>query len=88
MVDHRGSPPWRVLAADERDTLADLFYERRVARRAGGWEHCDKSHLDAASEHKNKLATRRKELWHLGQSEGWKKDDRRRRYLILKSATT
>lgn len=79
--------PWRVLMPDERGNLADLFFERRIAQRAGGWEKADKSHLEAASKYKAKLVARRKELWRLGKSEGWKKNNRAKRYRILKAAT-
>lgn len=79
--------PWRVLMGDERGNLADLFFERRVAQRAGGWEEVDKSHLEAATEYKAKLVARRKELWRLGKSEGWKTNNRGRRFRLIKAAT-
>lgn len=79
--------PWRVLMVDERGNLADLFFERRIAHRAGGWEKVDKSHLEAATEYKARLVARRQELWRLGKSEDWKKNSRAKRYRILRAAT-
>jgi len=79
--------PWRVLTPDERERLADLFSERRVAKRNGGWEKVDASHLKAAEAHKAWLVERRKEIWRNGKKDGWRKNSRRRRYRIIHLAT-
>ena len=82
-----GKHPWRVLGDVERSNLADLFAERRIAKRNGGWDKVDPSHLKHARELKDWLTNRRKEIWRAGKREGWKEHNRRRRYRILKQAT-
>src|SRR5829696_5414029 len=79
--------PWRVLTDQERKSLADLYRERRIAKRNGGWDKIDASHLRNAEDLKAWLTDRRKEVWRDGKREGWKKNNRRRRYIILKRAT-
>jgi hypothetical protein len=83
-----GKHPWRVLGDTERGKLADLFAERRIAKRNGGWDKVDPSHLQHARELKDWLIARRKEIWRNGTSEGWKPNRRRPRYLIIKRATS
>jgi hypothetical protein len=78
--------PWRVLIEDEREMLADLYTQRRIAVRNGGWDKVDPSHLARARECKDWLRTRRKELWHAGKESGWRKYNRRRRYIIIRRA--
>lgn len=82
-----GKHPWCVLGDGERGKLADLYAERRIAKRNGGWDKVDPSHLKHARELKDWLVERRKEIWRNGTSEGWKPHNRRRRYLVLKRAT-
>ncbi len=62
--------------------------ERRSAKRNGGWDKIDASHLKHARELKEWLTARRKEIWRNGKAEGWKPHNRRRRYLVLKRATS
>ena len=83
-----GEHPWRVLTEGEREALAELFAERRVAKRHGGWGKVDASHRQRAEQRKAWLVARRKELWRVGQREGWKAHHRRERYVIIKGATT
>lgn len=78
--------PWRVLIDDEREKLADLYTQRRIAVRNGGWDKVDPSHLARARECKDWLRARRKELWHAGKDSGWRKYNRRRRYMIIRHA--
>ncbi len=80
--------PWRVLTGNERDHLAELFAQRRIARRNGGWDQIDGSHLEAAKRHKEWLTERRKLLWREAKRTNWRVNNRRRRYLIIRSATT
>jgi hypothetical protein len=82
-----GKHPWCVLGDEERSKLAELFAERRTAKRNGGWDKVDKSHLENARALKAWLVARRKEIWRNGTAEGWKPHNRRRRYLVLKRAT-
>ena len=80
--------PWRILTGNEREHLADLFSERRIASRHGGWDKIDDSHLRAAEGHKAWLTERRRALWREAKRTTWRMNNRRRRYLILRSATT
>ena len=82
-----GKHPWCVLGDQERSKLAELYAERRTAKRNGGWDKIDASHRKNARELKEWLTARRKEIWRNGQAEGWKPHNRRRRYLVLKRAT-
>jgi hypothetical protein len=79
--------PWRVLENDERRMLGDLFAVRRVAKRAGGFQELDDRHRKNRNEYRDWLVNRRKELWRAGQKDDWKKERRKRRYLIIKRAT-
>ena len=81
--------PWKVLTKEERAQMDVLETERRIAKRNGGWEKVDASHLERAKQAKDWLTNRRQELWRLGKDEpkGWEKADRRKRYELLKSAT-
>lgn len=81
-----GKHPWRLLHGDERDHLADLFAQRRVAKHKGGWDHVEDAVLEHARELEAWLGDRRKQLWHNGTTEGWQPNHRRRRYLIIKHA--
>ena len=81
-----GKHPWRVLGDEERGKLADLYAERRIAKRNGGWDKVDASHLAHARECKEWLTGRRKQIWRNGKKEGWKAHNRRARYLIIKRA--
>ena len=83
-----GKHPWRVLGDTERGKLADLFAERRIARRNGGWDKVDASHRQHARELKGWLIDRRKEIWRAGTSEGWTPHRRRQRYVLIKKATS
>jgi hypothetical protein len=78
-----GEHPWSVLLPGERDILADLEARRRSARRNGGWDRIDPSHLQAASEAKAALIRQRKVLWRKAQTDGWSRWNRRRRYALL-----
>jgi predicted chitinase len=80
---------WRVLKEDELEQMETLAKERRIAKRNGGWDKVDPSHLKRASEAKHWLIERRKELWHKakGEPNGWEKWDRRERYELMKEAT-
>jgi len=83
------SDPWKSLTKQERAQMELLASERRVAKRNGGWDKVDASHLERATQAEAWLTARRKELWHLGKDEpnGWAKNDRRERYQLIKDAT-
>ncbi len=80
--------PWRFLTVAERGALADLYSERRIAKRNGGWEQVDPSHRANADARTAWLVEQRKAIWRAGHRDGWREHHRRRRYLIIKSATT
>jgi peptidoglycan hydrolase-like protein with peptidoglycan-binding domain len=82
-----GKHPWRVLTGQERQHLATLFSARRVARRHGGWERVGGGHRRRAEDALEWLVARRKEIWRLGKREGWRTNNRKRRYRILREAT-
>jgi lysozyme len=83
-----GKHPWRVLGPEEREALAELFDARRQARRKEGWEKLSAAARKDAVERMGWLVARRKELWRKGRADGWKKEGRHRRYVIIKKATT
>lgn len=81
--------PWNVLTKEERKMMDALTEERRSAKRNGGWEEIDASHLKRASEAKRWLIDRRKEIWRSARAsqDGWTKNDRQARYALIKAAT-
>ena len=81
-----GKHPWCVLGDEERSKLAELYAERRTAKRNGGWDQVDPSHRANARELREWLIARRKEIWRNGKAEGWRPHRRRKRYLVLKRA--
>jgi len=85
----RATDPWAGLTGEERARMEVLDTERRTAKRNGGWEKVDASHLQRATEAKNWLIDRRKELWRSaeGEPKGWDTADRRRRFELIKNAT-
>jgi len=80
---------WNVLRDDEREHMETLAKERRIAKRNGGWDKVDPSHLRAASEAKHWLIDRHNELRRKAteQPRGWDKWNRRARYELLTNAT-
>ena len=72
--------PWRVLTSEERAMAATLLFERRVAKRNGGWHKIDPSHLRNAEKAKAWLEERNEELHRLGLSS---KSNRARRHRLL-----
>jgi predicted chitinase len=82
--------PWTVLTEEERKQMDLLESKRRVAKRNGGWDKVDASHLEEAKQAKHWLAARGQELARLAKEEpdGWKKAGRRERYDLIKAATT
>ena len=80
--------PWAVLTAEERKQMDLLESKRRVAKRNGGWDKVDASHLEQAKQAKHWLAARGDELARLAKTEpdGWKKAGRRERYDLIKAA--
>lgn len=80
---------WAVLTDEERKQMETLAFERRVARRNGGWDKIEPSHKANAVAAKTWLVARRKELWRRAKAEpdGWAKGDRRARYRLLRAAT-
>jgi D-alanyl-D-alanine carboxypeptidase len=80
--------PWRFLTDQERGMLADLYAERRKAKKAGGWDKLDESRRRHREACRAWLIARRQELWTAGNEQGWKSKNRRRRYEILNRQTT
>ena len=80
---------WGVLAPDELDHMNTLANERRIAKRNGGWQQVDASHLSNATAAKDWLVARRKELWQKATNEprGWDRLHRRERFELIKEAT-
>lgn len=81
--------PWAALTKREREMMDTLASERRTAKRNGGWDKVDPSHLQRASAAKGWLIKRRKEIWRSAEHEpsGWQANDRRARYELIKAAT-
>jgi putative chitinase len=82
--------PYRCLTAQERDVIEALDMERRCAKRNGGWEHIDPSHLRHAQQLKAQLVDLRKAIWRAAEAEkpnGWDVKRRRDRFDVLKKAT-
>ena len=82
-----GKHPWRVLRDGEREALAKLFRARRAAKRKDGWHKVKVRTRENAIVQLGWLINRRRELWQKGKAEGWK-ENRRRRYQIIKKVTT
>jgi predicted chitinase len=80
---------WGVLTPKEREQMEKLAFERRIARRRGGWDKIDPSHKRNAIKAKQWLAARRRRIWREAKGEpgGWEKADRRARYRLLRVAT-
>jgi D-alanyl-D-alanine carboxypeptidase/Putative peptidoglycan binding domain len=82
-----GKHPWRVLRDDEREALAKLFRARRAVKRKGGWKKVKVRTRENAVIQLGFLIDRRRDIWRKAKTEGWK-DNRRKRYQILKQVTT
>jgi putative chitinase len=81
--------PWAALTKEERTQMELLASKRRVARRNGGWDKVEASHLEQAKQAKAWLTDRRTQLRRLAEGEprGWDKAGRRERYELIKRAT-
>jgi hypothetical protein len=80
-----GKHPWRYLTAEERKAAATLEAERRIARRAGGWNRVDSSHLRNAEEAKDFLRRANLRLHEAAKDKkGWTKARRTRHAIIHK----
>jgi predicted chitinase len=79
---------WAVLTGEERTQMETLAAERRTARRHGGWEHVDRSHLENASTAKRWLVQRIADLEASAAAEpdGWARNNRRRRHDLMRAA--
>ena len=78
--------PYRCLLASEREVVEALDAERRSAKRNGGWDKIDPSHLAHARELKAQVVELRKAVWRAAQAEpnGWDVKRRRERFALLK----
>ena len=74
------SHPYHVLTDDERELRNILVKERRSAKKHGGWDKIDRSHLERATEAKRALALRARAIKTAAGKDGWEKANRRRRY--------
>lgn len=76
--------PYHALTADEKDARNVLVKERRTAKRHGGWDKIDDSHLKRAAEAKRFLRAQVRAIEQGARRGGWDKADRRRRHDYLK----
>jgi len=76
--------PYHALTDDERQWRNVLVKERRVARRHGGWDKVDKSHLAQAVTAKNHLREQLREIAKAAEKDGWSKNQRKTRYDYMK----
>ena len=76
--------PYHVLTPAEKERRNVLVKERRSAKRNGGWNKIDPSHLRRASEAKGWLAGQAREIKKAAAKDGWNKADRKRRYDYIK----
>jgi putative chitinase len=77
--------PFRVLTREEREIATELEAERRSARRHGGWDKIDASHLKRAKELKDQLRAFADAVRKAAEAEprGWTINRRRERLKIL-----
>jgi len=80
--------PYRCLTDNEREAVTELERERRSARRNGGWDKIDPTHLENAKRLKGVIrgcveAIRRAAN---GEPHGWDKNHRRERLDVLTGA--
>jgi len=82
--------PYRCLMAGEREVVEALDAERRSAKRNGGWDKIDPSHLVHAQALKTQIVELRKAVWRAAEAEpgGWDTHRRRQRFAVLKEKST
>jgi hypothetical protein len=80
--------PYQALTEGERQSRNVLVKERRVARRHGGWDKVDKSHLARAVAAKNDLRAAMRRIAKAAEKDGWSKNQRRTRYDYIKKLVT
>jgi hypothetical protein len=76
--------PYHALTERERHWRNVIVKERRIAKRNGGWDKVDKSHLARAVAAKKKLRAQMRRIAKAAEESGWKKNQRRTRYDYLK----
>lgn len=72
-----------VLLKGERAYADALLFERRVAKRHGGWDHVDPSHLANAVKAKNGLRRANERLHETASKTGWGRVNRRERHALI-----
>ena len=82
--------PYRCLLPAERELVEALDAERRSAKRNGGWDKIDPSHLANARRLKELITEARKAVWRAAEAEpgGWDTRRRRERFALLKEKST
>lgn len=84
---HKPKPkkhPRAYLSDGEKHWRDVLVKERRVAKRHGGWNHVDGSHLERATKAKSELRQALRDIENAASKDGWEKNDRRRRHDYMK----
>jgi hypothetical protein len=77
---HKHVHPYHVLSEREQAARDVLVKERRIAKRHGGWEHCDEQHCRRAVEAKAALKHCAGAIDAAAQQSGWNKAHRKTRY--------
>jgi hypothetical protein len=76
--------PRTYLTGAEKAARDTLVKERRIAKRHGGWEKVDKSHLERASRAKSKLAVQLRQIREAAAKSGWGQMHRKERADYIK----
>lgn len=77
-------PDVQFLTDDEQKARRTLLRERRVAKKNGGWNKVDKSHLERATAAKAELRKQARLIREGAKKDGWKKNHRRERYNAIR----
>ncbi len=79
--------PYHVMNDRERAARDVLVKERRVAKKHGGWEHVDDSHLERASKAKATLKRCARDIAAAAKESGWNKANRKARFAYINKLT-
>jgi len=81
-------PDVAYLTDDEQRARRVLLRERRVAKKNGGWDKVDASHLERASAAKAQLRKQARLIRQAAKKDGWTKNHRRERYDAIRMLLT
>lgn len=76
--------PYHHLTPDEKEARNILIKERRTAKRNGGWDKVDKSHLERANKAKQQLVIQAQQIRNAAKKDGWHKNNRQDRYNYIR----